>query len=91
MKHQQAFLVPLSRWKPLSLSVYRLQGIILASVINLTDLYADLCLFMVFTGSCMTGFDLSSNYHSDPESLIRKSCSRLSSLGSSRSHITTTT
>jgi hypothetical protein len=34
---------------------------------------------MVFTGSCMTRFDLPANYHSDPESLIRKSRSRLSS------------
>jgi hypothetical protein len=69
------------------LSIYRLHRIILASIINLTDLSAALCLFMVFTGSCMTGFDLSVNYHSDLESLIRKSCSRLSSPGSSRSHI----
>jgi hypothetical protein len=35
----------------------------------------------------MTGFDLPANYHSDPESLIRKSRSRLSSPGSSGSHI----
>jgi hypothetical protein len=35
----------------------------------------------------MTGFDLLANYHSDPESLIRKSRSRLSSPGSSRSHV----
>jgi hypothetical protein len=35
----------------------------------------------------MTGFDLPANYHSDPESLIRKSQSRLSSPGSSGSHI----
>jgi hypothetical protein len=35
----------------------------------------------------MTGFDLPANYHSDPESLIRKSHSRLSSPGSSGSHI----
>jgi hypothetical protein len=34
----------------------------------------------------MTGFDLLANYHSDLESLIRKSCSRLSSLGSFGSH-----
>jgi hypothetical protein len=31
----------------------------------------------------MTGFDLSANYHSDLESLIRKYHSRLSSPGSS--------
>jgi hypothetical protein len=42
---------------------------------------------MVFTGSCMTGFDLPANYHSDLESLIRKSRLRLSSPGSSISHI----
>jgi hypothetical protein len=46
--------------------------IILTSIISLTDLSAALCLFMVFIGSCMTRFDLPVNYHSDPESLIRK-------------------
>jgi hypothetical protein len=35
----------------------------------------------------MTRFDLPANYHSDPESLIRKSQSRLSSPGCSGSHI----
>jgi hypothetical protein len=35
----------------------------------------------------MTGFKLLANYHSDPECLIRKSRSRLFSLGSSGSHI----
>jgi hypothetical protein len=35
----------------------------------------------------VTGFDLPANHHSDPESLIRKSCSRLSSSGSSGSHV----
>jgi hypothetical protein len=35
----------------------------------------------------MTRFDLLANYHSDPESLIRKSQSRVSSLGSSGSHV----
>jgi hypothetical protein len=35
----------------------------------------------------MTVSDLHANYHSDPESLIRKSRSRLSSPGSSGSHI----
>jgi hypothetical protein len=69
------------------LSVYRLHGIILASIISLTDVSAALCLYMVFTGRCMTGFDLPANYHSDPESLVRKSCSRLSSPGSSGSHV----
>jgi hypothetical protein len=65
------------------LSVFKLHGIILANIISLTDLSAALCLFMVFTGSCMTRFDLPTNYHSDQESLIRKSRSRLSSPGSS--------
>jgi hypothetical protein len=69
------------------LSIYRLHGLILASIISLTDLFAALCLFMVFIGSCMTGFHLSANYHSDAKSLIRKSRSRLSSPGSSGSHV----
>jgi hypothetical protein len=69
------------------LSVSRLHGIILTIIISLTDLSAALCLFMVFTGSCMTQFDLPANYHLDPESLIRKSRSRLSSPGSSGSHV----
>jgi hypothetical protein len=43
--------------------------------------------FMVFTGCCMTWFDLLANYHSDLESLIRKSWSRLSSPGSFGSHV----
>jgi hypothetical protein len=45
-----------------------------------------MCLFMVFTGSCMFGLELPTNYHMDLESLIRKSHSSLSSLGSSGSH-----
>jgi hypothetical protein len=69
------------------LSIYRLYGTILASIICLTDLSAVMCLFMVFTGSCMIGFDLPANYHSDLESLIRKSRSLLSSPGSSASHV----
>jgi hypothetical protein len=69
------------------LSIYRLHGIILANIISLIDLSAALCLFMVFTGSCVTGFDLPANYHLDPESVIRKSRSRLSSPGSSGSHV----
>jgi hypothetical protein len=69
------------------LSFYRLHEIILTSIISLTKLSATLCLFMAFTGSCMTGFDLLANYHSDPKSLIRKSRSRLSSPGSSGSHV----
>jgi hypothetical protein len=69
------------------LFVYRLHGIILSSIISLRFLSAALCLFMVFTGSCLTGFDLPANYHLDLESLIRKSRSMLSSLGSSGSHV----
>jgi hypothetical protein len=45
------------------LSIYRLHGIILTSIISLTDLSVALCLFMVFTGSCMTIFDLPTNNH----------------------------
>jgi hypothetical protein len=55
------------------LSIYRLHGVILTSIISLKDLSAYLCLFMVFIGSCMTGFDLLVYYHLDPEYLIRKS------------------
>jgi hypothetical protein len=69
------------------LSVYRLHRIILASILSLTDLSASLCLCLVFAWRCMTGFDLPANYHSDPESLIRKSRSRFSSPGSSGSHV----
>jgi hypothetical protein len=69
------------------LSVYRLHRIILASIISPADLSASLCLCLVFTGRCMTGFDLLANYHSDPESLIRKSRSRFSSQGSLGSRI----
>jgi hypothetical protein len=69
------------------LSIYRLHKIILTCIISLIDLSTSMCLFMVFKGSCETRFDLAANYHSDPESLIRKSCSRLSSPGSSGSHV----
>jgi hypothetical protein len=69
------------------LSVYRLHWVILTSIISLTNLFVAMCLFMVFVGSSMTGFDLPANYYSDIESLIRKSRSRLSSPGSSRSHV----
>jgi hypothetical protein len=87
MKHQQASLAPLSRRRQYLLFVYRLHGIILSSIISLTVLSAALHLFMVFTGSCMTGFDLPTNYHSDPESLLRKSHTRLSSPRSPGSHV----
>jgi hypothetical protein len=69
------------------LFVYRLHRIILASIISLIDISTALCLFMVFIGSCITGFNLPANYHSDPKTLIRKSQSRLSSPGSSRSPV----
>jgi hypothetical protein len=69
------------------LSIYRLHEIILTSIISLIDLSATLCLFMVFTGSCMIGFDLLANYQLGLESLIRRSRSRLSSPGSSGSHV----
>jgi hypothetical protein len=69
------------------LSVYRLHRIILTSIISLADLSASLCLCLVFAGRWMIGFDLPANCHSDSESLIRKSRSRFSSLGSSGSHV----
>jgi hypothetical protein len=68
-------------------SVYRLHRIILASIISLANLSASVCFCLVFAGRCMTGFDLLANYHSDLESLIRKSRSRFSSPGSSGSHV----
>jgi hypothetical protein len=70
-----------------SLSIYRLHRIVSTSIVSLTELYVALCLFMVFTGKIMTGFDLPANYHPDTESLLRKSRSRLSSPGSLRSRI----
>jgi hypothetical protein len=45
------------------LYVYKLHRIVLASNICLTKLSVALCLFMVFTGKCMTRFDLPANYH----------------------------
>jgi hypothetical protein len=69
------------------LAVSRLHRIILASIISLVDLSASLCLCLALAGRCMTGFDLPANYHSDLESLIRKSRSRFSSPGSSGSHV----
>jgi hypothetical protein len=42
---------------------------------------------MVFIGKCMIGFNLPANYHTYPESLLRKSHSRLSSLVSLGSYI----
>jgi hypothetical protein len=57
------------------------------SIISLADLPTFMCLCLVFTGRCMTGFDLSANYHSDPEYMIRKSRSKFSSPGSSGSHV----
>jgi hypothetical protein len=71
----------------LSLSIYRLSKIVLVSIISLIELSFALCLLMVFTGKCMTGFNLPANYHSDLKSLLRKSRSRLSSPRSFRSYI----
>jgi hypothetical protein len=70
-----------------SLSLYRLHGIVLASIISLIELSVAMCLFMVFTGKCIIMFDLLANYHPDLESLLRKSHSRLSSPGCLGSHI----
>jgi hypothetical protein len=75
------------RGRQLSLSVYRLSKIALVNIINLTELSFALCLLMVLTGKCMTKFNLMANYHTDLESLLRKSRSRLSSPGSFGSYI----
>jgi hypothetical protein len=48
-----------------SLFVYRLHNIVLENIISLIELSVALCLFMVFTGKCMVGFDLPANYHLD--------------------------
>jgi hypothetical protein len=69
------------------LFVYRLHRIIIVSIISLANLSGSLCLCLVFVGRCMTGFDLPANLLSDPESLIRKSRSRFSSLGCSGSRV----
>jgi hypothetical protein len=55
--------------------------IILMSIISLIKLSFALCLLMVFTGKCMTEFDLLANYHSDLESLLRKPRTRVPSPG----------
>jgi hypothetical protein len=60
---------------------------VLVSIISLIELSFALCLLMIFTRKCMTRFNLPINYHSDPESLLKKSRSRLSSLGSSGSYV----
>jgi hypothetical protein len=72
---------------PYLLSVYRLHRIILANIISLTDLSASMCSYLVFTGRCMTRFDLPANYHMDPEAPIRESRSRFSSPGPLGSHV----
>jgi hypothetical protein len=51
------------------------------SIISLIKLSFALCLLMVFTGKCMTEFDLLANYHSDLESLLRKPRTRVPSPG----------
>jgi hypothetical protein len=80
-KRQQTFLAPLPGRKP----VFFIRAPVF--FISLTELSIVMYLFMVFTGKCMTGFDLPANYHLDLESLLRKSCSRHSSLGSSGSRV----
>jgi hypothetical protein len=70
-----------------SLSIYRLHRTVLASIISYAELFVALCLFMVYTGKCMTRFDLQANYHPDPESLLRKSHFRLSSTRSLGSRV----
>jgi hypothetical protein len=61
--------------------------IVLSSIVSLTELSVALCLFIVFTVKCITVFDLQANYHPDLDSLLRKPRSRLSSPGSSGSHV----
>jgi hypothetical protein len=73
--------------KPVFLSVYRLHRVVLESIISLVELSVALCLFLVFIGKCMARFDLPANYHLDLESLLMKSRSRLSSLGSLASRV----
>jgi hypothetical protein len=75
------------RGSQLPLYVHRLSRVVLANTIILTKLCFALCLFVVFIGKCMTGFTLPANYHTDPESLLRKPRSSLSSPGSSGSLI----
>jgi hypothetical protein len=64
MKHQQAFLVLLPGKKRVSLSVYRLHGIILTSIFSLIDLSAALWLFVVVTGECFVGPESPTVHHS---------------------------
>jgi hypothetical protein len=54
MKHQQAFFAPLPGASQYLLSVYRLHGIILTSIISFTDLSATLWLFVVVTRKCFS-------------------------------------
>jgi hypothetical protein len=52
--------------KPVSLSIYRLHGIILASIISLTDLSAALWLYVVVLGKCFVGRKSPIAHHSFP-------------------------
>jgi hypothetical protein len=53
------------------LSVYRLHGIILTSIINLTDLFADLWLFVVVTEKCFVGPESPIVHHLFPRFMLR--------------------
>jgi hypothetical protein len=66
------------------LSIYRLQWIILASIISLTDLSTTLCVFMAFTRRCINVFSAlsSANIRTGPEMNIRDGSLNLNQLSS---------
>jgi hypothetical protein len=64
MKHQQVFLAPLPGRSHYLLFAYRLHGIILTSIISLTDLSAAMWLFVVVTGKCFVGPKSPTGHHS---------------------------
>jgi hypothetical protein len=66
------------------LSIYRLQWIILASIISLTDLSTTLCVFMAFIGRCINVFSAlsSANIRTGPEMNIRDGSLNLNQLSS---------
>jgi hypothetical protein len=64
MKREQTFLVHCRGGSQYLLSVYRLHGIILTSIISLTDLSTALWLFVVVTGKCFVGPVLPIVHHS---------------------------
>jgi hypothetical protein len=53
------------------LSVYRLHGIILTSIISLIELSTALCLFVVVTGKCFVGPESLIVHHSFPRFMWR--------------------